>query len=212
MKEIVLKAMLCFGLVLFVSSCKDDVDFEPLVIKWNQTGSFIPSNNWRFYTDTLQDGVGNPYGQISRFYSGFIQLISTQYDGCAAAHAFLPLPIEESEKNLQPYKRIDIALRNCSRSSTSESYLVLIHNGRFIRISLRNWQPNQQIRVEITATSVSAINLTINEDLDVADLPSFETQFLEDGLLFYAKGCGDQPNNQAIIEVSKIQMFTPSLN
>lgn len=212
MKYIVQKAWLSLVLLLMVSSCKDDLEVKPIEIKWNQTGSFIPSSNWRFYTDTLQDGVGNSYGQISRFYSGFIQLISTQYDGCAAAQAFLPLPIEESATNLQPYKRIDIALRNCSRSSSSEAYLILIHNGRYIRISLRNWQPNQLIRVEITANSVSAINLTINEVLTVADLPLFETQFVEDGLLFFAKGCGAEQNNQAIIEVSKIQMFIPSLN
>ena len=212
MKNFVLKALLSLGFLYMISGCNDDLEIEPIEIKWNQTGSFIPSSNWRFYTDTLQDSVGNSYGQISRFYSGFIQLISTQYDGCAAAQAFLPLSIEDSERNLQPNKRIDIALRNCSRSSSSEAYLILIHDGRYIRIGLRSWQPNQQIRVEITPSSVSAINLTIKEVLTVVELPSFETQFVEDGLLFFAKGCGAQQNNQAIIEVSKIQMFTPSLN
>jgi hypothetical protein len=156
--------------------------------------------------------VGNSYGQISRFYSGFVQLISTQFDGCAAAQAFIPLPEEESATSLQPTKRIDLVLRKCLRSNASETYLILIHGCRFIRISLGNWEPNQQIRVDITSTSVSAANLTIEEILPVTYLSTFDTPFVEDGLLFFAKACGSEQNNQAIIEVSKIQMFALSQN
>ena len=210
MKDIVLKALLSLGLFLIFSGCEEDI--EPVEIEWSPTKSFIPSNDWRFYTDTLQDSVGNSYGQISRFYSGFVQLISTQFDGCAAAQAFMPLPEEESATSLQPTKRIDLALRKCLRSNASETYLILIHGCRFIRISLGNWEPNQQIRVEITSSSVSAANLTIKEILPVTYLSTFDTPFVEDGLLFFAKACGSEQNNQAIIEVSKIQMFTPSPN
>jgi hypothetical protein len=212
MKGIVLKALLSLGFLYMISGCKDDLENEPIEIKWNQTGTFIPSNKWRFYTDTLQDSVGNSYGQISRFYSGFIQLNSTQYDGCASAQAFFPLPEEESETNLQPAKRIDFALRKCVRSNNSEAFLILIRDGRYIQITLGNWQPNQQVRVEIMNSSISAVNLTTGESLAIANLSSFNTQFVEEGLLFFAKGCGAQQNNQAIIEVSKIQIFTPSLN
>lgn len=210
MKRVLFKPIAFVGLFFMLWGCKKDVEFASIELKWNESGSFIPSGNWQFYTDTLQDRVGNAYGQVSRITSNYIQLISTQYDACAAAHAFLPLSVGDSKINLQDPKRIEITLRKCIRTNSSEAYVVLIRGGRYIRISLGNWSTNQVVSVEISPSAITATNLTINQVLSVEELSSFGTLFNQDGILFFAKGCGAQQNNLATIEVAKIRMYTPS--